>query len=632
MDTPVDNKLLNFFYEYKSRHQEFPSFEYVNTIFPNEYNIYQYNDTIARITRPNPSLLNIPGKDVPLLKPNPSITITPLRILKGHRGWVESISFSPDNRHIASGSLDNTVKIWEVDSGKEVRKLVGHSKSVTSISFSENGKFLASGSGDTTVIVWDTESGREFRKLEGHSNWVTSVSFSGNQNIASGSQDYTTRIFNMETNEVKTLRENNKINSVCFSPDGRYLVTGNYNHNVLIWNVDSSTEYRKLRGHTKIVNSVCFSLDGRYVASGSDDTTVRIWDVYTGREHRKLEGNCNYVLSVSFSPDGRYVASGCRDTTVRIWDVDSGNEVSKLEGHTDWVTSVSFSKNGQYIASGSRDNTVRIYSVLSDKVLKSQQQRLLQLQHAHYCKYEEGKCPYPSCPEVKRLWNHVADCKDSKCTYPHCVSSRYILSHYSKCKDKNCQICIPARISARKRNELNSQPSLSKTPLTTERSETTPSTAFDSLLLLSEKASEIEKASGIEKVFDIIELPDLFSNASLSRELLNDLTIDSLKNICKKYGISQTGTKPVLIERILNRIPTQQKLNEEGPERKKSKRDGNKSSKRSIKRSKRRSSRRSVKRRSSRRRSSRRRSSKRRSSRRRSSRRSSRGRSSRRKN
>ena len=125
--------------------------------------------------------------------------------------------------------------------------------------------------------------------------------------------------------------------------------------------------------------------------------------------------------------------------------------------------------------------------------------------------------------------------------------------------------------------------SKSMIPLTTERVEPLPS--FDYLSLLAEKSSGIEKASNIETEFDVSELPNLFSNSSLSQELLHGLTIDSLRKMCKKYGITQHGNKAELIQRLLNRLPVQQNLNDkEEPDRKKAKTDGNKKRRKNSKR------------------------------------------------
>jgi len=100
--------------------------------------------------------------------------------LTGHKGAVYSVAFSPDGRYIASGSVDNTVKVRETESGELVQTLVGHGGEVSSVAFSPDGRHIVSGSKDETLKLWETESGNLVRVFTGHENWVSSVAFSPN--------------------------------------------------------------------------------------------------------------------------------------------------------------------------------------------------------------------------------------------------------------------------------------------------------------------------------------------------------------------------------------------------------------------------------------------------------------------
>ncbi len=294
----------------------------------------------------------------------PSVSFLDKTLATGHS--VKSVVYSPDGRYLASGSGDDTIKIWEVATGKELRTLTGHSSLVSSVVYSPDGRYLAGGSWDNTIKIWEVATGKELRTLTGHSYQVTSVVYSPDgRYLASGDSFGTIKIWQVATGtELRNLTGYYlPVNSVVYSPDGRYLASGGDDKTIKIWEVATGKGLRIFTGHSSEVNSVVYSPDGRYLASGSWDNTIKIWEVATGKELRTLNGHSDWVESVVYSPDGRYLASGSRDNTIKIWEVATGKQLRTLTGHSSPVFSVAYSPDGRYLASGSYDNTIKIWRV-----------------------------------------------------------------------------------------------------------------------------------------------------------------------------------------------------------------------------------------------------------------------------
>ncbi|MCA2850257.1 MAG: hypothetical protein IM455_06195 [Microcystis sp. M076S1] len=297
-----------------------------------------------------------------------------IRTLYGHDNSVTSVNFSPDGKTLVSGSDDNTIKLWNVETGQEIRTLYGHDSYVSSVNFSPDGKTLVSGSYDKTIKLWDVETGQEIRTLYGHDSYVWSVNFSPDgKTLVSGSNDKTIKLWNVETGqEIRTLKgHDSSVYSVNFSPDGKTLVSGSYDKTIKLWDVETGQEIRTLYGHDSYVWSVNFSPDGKTLVSGSDDKTIKLWNVETGQEIRTLKGHDSSVWSVNFSPDGKTLVSGSWDKTIKLWNVETGQEIRTLKGHDSSVLSVNFSPDGKTLVSGSDDKTIKLWNVETGQEIRT---------------------------------------------------------------------------------------------------------------------------------------------------------------------------------------------------------------------------------------------------------------------
>jgi hypothetical protein len=221
-----------------------------------------------------------------------------LRSLIGHTSTVHSVTFSPDGSTIASGSYDNTIKIWDANTGTLIRTLTGHTKPVLSVVYSTDGKTLASGSWDSNINIWDVGSGTLLQTLTGHSNYVWGVEY---------------------------------------SRDSRTIASGSGDNLIKFWDADNFTLLRTLSGHTEPVSNLSYSPIGNAIASSSSDKTIKIWDVNNGALLRTLTGHTNSVLSVVYSQDGSTLVTGSSDSTIKIWYVG----IEKLqEDQSDTIFSI----------------------------------------------------------------------------------------------------------------------------------------------------------------------------------------------------------------------------------------------------------------------------------------------------
>ncbi|RKK99148.1 Vegetative incompatibility protein HET-E-1, partial [Fusarium oxysporum] len=354
------------------------------------------------------------------------------RVLEGHSWSVSSVVFSHDSKKVASASNDETIRIWDAETGKCERVLEGHSSKINSVVFSHDSKKLASASNDKTIRIWNAETGKCKQTLEGHSEWVNSVVFShDSKKLASGSKDKTIRIWDAETGECKQVLEghSDEVSSVVFSHDSKNVVSGSWDKTVWVWDTETGKCERVLEGHKQSVNSVVFSHDSKKVASASNDETIRIWDAETGKYERVLEGHSWSVSSVVFSHDSKKVASGSWDKTIRIWDAETGKssasrdktiriwnaETGKcervLKGHGWIVNSVVFSHDSKKLASASHDKTIRIWNAETGKCERVLKGHSWMVNLAVFS-YDSKKLASGSKDKTIRIWDaETGECK-----------------------------------------------------------------------------------------------------------------------------------------------------------------------------------------------------------------------------
>ena len=283
-----------------------------------------------------------------------------------HDGSARVVNFSPNGRTIATAAGDNTARLWNVRSGKEIA-IFKHESSVNAVSFSPNGQTIATASSDGTTRLWNAKSGKELTVFK-HESSVNAVSFSPDgQTIATASSDGTARLWNAKSGKELTVFEHeSSVNAVSFSPKGQTIATASSDGTARLWNAKSGKELTVFE-HESSVNAVSFSSSAAVVATASSDGTARLWDPYSGEE-RTVLNHQGSVNAVSFGPVVGMIATASSDGTVRLWSPYLVEELAILK-HESSVNAVSFSPSGQAIATASADGTVQLWSPRSSKEL-----------------------------------------------------------------------------------------------------------------------------------------------------------------------------------------------------------------------------------------------------------------------
>jgi WD40 repeat protein len=290
-----------------------------------------------------------------------------LRSYEGHYFAPSALAYNPKvNNLLALGSQSTTsIRLWNLIDGKLVGTLSGDDLFGRVIAFHPNGQVIASaGALEDHISLWNVNTGRLIRKLEGHRHDVSALAFSAKRNVlASGDQDGVIKLWSTYTGRLlRTLRGGDlSISAVVFSPDGSLLVSGSEEDVIKLWDPRTGKLVHKLGGHTSYITSLCFSPDGVLLASGSDDDTVRLWNVKTKQLLRTINGFTDSPTSLSFSPDGKLLVICSQTDPIGVWDVASGRQAFSFSVPQGLAQTALFTPDGKHLVSTSVDGAVRFW-------------------------------------------------------------------------------------------------------------------------------------------------------------------------------------------------------------------------------------------------------------------------------
>jgi len=308
---------------------------------------------------------------------------------------VQALAWSPDGKTLAVGGTNSSGKVlrlFDAQSGEPRGDLIGHTDGVLSIRFNAAGTQLLTSGYDNTARIWDLATLKELRALRGHSWWVWSAEWSPDErSVVTAGHDGKCIVWDLASannNKPETLAlftgHTGPVYAASWSPDGQRIASAGYDQRVLVWDraqakpfpFDKLTAnaaipapvYLPLMGHHGPVRSVKFFPDNTSrVMSTSQDNTVRIWDAASGRTIQTLRGHSGRVSSAAFVDRGQRILSASHDRLLKLWNLAGYEEVRVLRGkllagHADAVLGVNFSRDAQQIVTASRDRSAKIWN------------------------------------------------------------------------------------------------------------------------------------------------------------------------------------------------------------------------------------------------------------------------------
>lgn len=270
---------------------------------------------------------------------------------------------------MASGVGTQAVSLWEIASGKLLRKLEGHTAGITAIAWAANDKTLATASADKTVRVWDTVKGEQLKKLEGHTDVVSALSWNPNsKQFASGSYDKTVRLWDVATGKSTKTLDKHPAAVTVMDWNGKMLLAGGPTNMVSVWNTTTGQQVRKVEV-SGAAQSLAWSPDGKVLAAGGVDETLRIFNPANGQvlASLALPGSPPSVTALAWSTKGETIASGRGNHTAQIWNLQTGKTIHSVATMAP-VQEVMWSESNRTLAVGTSDRCVRFFDTATGKI------------------------------------------------------------------------------------------------------------------------------------------------------------------------------------------------------------------------------------------------------------------------
>lgn len=292
--------------------------------------------------------------------------------LIGHADSVLTMEFDPTGQHIASGSKDKRILLWNVyEECNSYLMLEGHKSAVVDVHWSLDASALYSCSADKSVAVWDVEYGRRVKKFVGHTGCVNACSplRRGPMLVASGSDDGSVRVWDARSKRcAQAMVGRFPVTAACFGPDNNTVFSGGVDNNIYCWDLRKGMAVWGLEGHTDTVTYLSLSPDDTHVLSNSMDSTVRSWDVrpfvagqrgdrvFVGARH----GAEHMLLGAAWSANGERVAAGSFNGETVVWAFETGHPQYILPGHKSSVNMVAFHPKEPILGTCSSDKTIML--------------------------------------------------------------------------------------------------------------------------------------------------------------------------------------------------------------------------------------------------------------------------------
>ncbi|KAG2066720.1 tricorn protease domain 2-containing protein [Suillus decipiens] len=306
---------------------------------------------------------------------------------EGHAHCVYGAIHLPGGQPIMTFSADNSLRVWNVKSGKQIGKFEGHSGLVYGAIPLPGGQRIMTCSSDGSVRVWNLKTGKQIGEdwRDGDSEvWIIALSPDGKKAV-SGSMDGGVRLWYIDTGKVitKWMGHTDGVTSVCWSRDGQRILSGSIDGTARQWKVENEeTILAPVKTGHRYVFAAVYSPDMSMFATGGseqswdftgdNESQIKIWDVkIVGKLVATLEGHTHRVWCLAWTPDGKTLISGSSDRSIRTWNTTTWKQIALLDEHTDHITDIAISPSGRILASTSNDNTARLWNLDNNQPISS---------------------------------------------------------------------------------------------------------------------------------------------------------------------------------------------------------------------------------------------------------------------